>query len=63
MHLSKEFSILKLLRYLLTLRRLASNEWFPIFNLENPSGGEMSSRQLLILMDGVMINFRQHQRS
>jgi hypothetical protein len=51
------------MKYLLTLRRLASSEWFPIFNLENPSGGEMSSRQLLILMDGVMINFRQHQRS
>ncbi len=34
-----------------------------LFNLANPSGGEMSSRQLMILMDGVMINFRQHQRS
>jgi hypothetical protein len=48
---------------LLTINRLVSSGWLTIFNLANPSGGEMSSRQLMILMDGVMINFRQHQRN
>jgi hypothetical protein len=48
---------------LLNIDRLVSSGWFTIFNLANPSGGEMSSRQLMILMDGVMSNIRQHRRS
>jgi hypothetical protein len=47
----------------LIIDRLVSSGWFPIFNLENPSGGEMSFRQLMILMDGVMSNIHQHRRS
>ena len=61
--LRKEFLILNLTNLLLTIDRLVSSGWLTIFNLANPSGGEMSSRKLMILMDGVMSNIRQHRRS
>jgi hypothetical protein len=43
-HLSKEFTILKLKHCLLSINRLVISVWINIFNLVNPSGGEMSSR-------------------